>query len=186
MLLLALPFLSGIVPDRAGPVALGDEPSAIRPLPGKETIQWLTLAQAEKKQAQTRKPILIDLYTDWCGWCKVMDKKTYARQEVAQYINEHFYPVKLDAEGRETLTLNGKQYLYNANARIHNLAIYLTGGQLSFPHTIFLMPGDQRPQAIPGYLEVRDMELLLKFFGEGHYGKTDFPDYQKKFSPSWK
>jgi thioredoxin-related protein len=114
-----------------------------------------------------------------------MDKKTYSQSDVARYINEHYYPVKLDAEGKESLTWRGRSFGYNASARIHNFAIFLTNGQLSFPQTIFIMPGDQQPQAIPGYLEVKDMELLLKYFGEGHYGRIAFPDYQKKFSPSW-
>jgi thioredoxin-related protein len=204
-LLVALPFLQAYSPDGRyhdvqEPGGVSNTPGPVLPancvdgtLPGnvgidppeKEKIQWMTLSQAQAKQAQAPRPILIDLYTDWCGWCKVMDKKTYAQSDVAKYINEHYYPVKLDAEGKESLTWRGRSFGYNASARIHNFAIFLTNGQLSFPQTIFIMPGDQQPQAIPGYLEVKDMELLLKYFGEGHYGKTPFPDYQKKFSHSW-
>jgi uncharacterized protein YyaL (SSP411 family) len=162
-------------------VALGG-----RPHPGKEKIQWLTLAEAQALQAKDPRPILVDLYTDWCGWCKVMDRKTYAHAEVSKYISQRFYPVKINAEARDALQWRGKDFGYNADARIHDFAIFLTNGQLSFPHTVFLVPGDPAPQAIPGYLEVPDMELLLKYFGEGHYGKTDFAEFHKKFSRSWK
>ena len=183
LLLGLMPFLHGFMSAGRVPPSGGGKGLY---LPVREKIEWLSLAEAQARQTARRKPILIDLYTNWCGWCKVMDKKTYARPELARYITENFYPVKIDAESRELMTWQGRQFTYNANARIHNLAIFLTRGQLSFPQTIFIMPSDGEPQAIPGYLEVKDMELLLKYFGEGHYGKLAFSDFQKKFSPSWK
>jgi thioredoxin-related protein len=192
MLLGLIPFLHGHTPCRPGnlPTASND----LRPMPGgglpsappKIKIEWISVADAQARQLKKQKPILIDLYTDWCGWCKVMDKKTYARPEVARYITEHFYPVKIDAESREPITWQGRKFTYNPNARMHDLAIFLTRGQLSFPQTIFIMTASGEPQAIPGYLEVKDMELLLKYFGEGHYGKQAFSDFQQNFSPSWK
>ncbi len=54
-----------------------------------EKTQWLTLAQAMEKMKIEKRPILIDLYTDWCGWCKVMDKKTYTNKNVSQYLAEN-------------------------------------------------------------------------------------------------
>jgi uncharacterized protein YyaL (SSP411 family) len=156
------------------------------PIPGKEKIQWLSLEEAQARQAKDPRPILVDLYTDWCGWCKVMDRKTYAHAEVSKYISSRFYPVRINAEAKEALQWRGKTFGYNAGARIHDFAIFLTNGQLSFPHTVFLVPGDPAPQAIPGYMEVPDIEVLLKYFGEGHYGKTDFTEFYQKFSRSWK
>jgi thioredoxin-related protein len=115
-----------------------------------------------------------------------MDRKTYARKEVAAYIQANFHPVKINAESKLSMEWRGKNFAFNQGSKIHELAIFFTQGQLSFPHTIFMMKGVDEPQAIPGYLEVPDMELLLKFFGEGHFAKQSFSAYQKNFSPSWK
>jgi thioredoxin-related protein len=160
--------------------------SANKPVPAKETLNWLTLTEAEALLKKEKKPLLIDLYTNWCGWCKVMDKKTYSNPEVIKYISEHFYPVKIDAETKQSQNWQGKSYGYNPSNRMNDYAIYLTQGQLSFPTTVFIPVEGMEPQAIPGYLEIPDMELLLKYFGEGYYGKQAFGDYQKKFVPSWK
>ncbi|HTN06117.1 thioredoxin family protein [Agriterribacter sp.] len=151
-----------------------------------EKLQWLTLAQAEAKMATQKKDIIIDLYTDWCGWCKVMDRNTYTNPDVIQYLHDKFYPVKLNAETKEVLTWRGKQFKYNDQYRVHDYAILLTGGQLSYPSTVILPADGSAPQVIPGYLKPPDMELVLKYFGEDHYGKTPFETYRKDFIQTWK
>lgn len=176
--------LSGYGTSTTG-ILSGTGHAAISNADKKETIEWLTLSEAEAKSNLQKKDILIDLYTNWCGWCKVMDKNTYTNPNVVRYIREKFYPVKLDAETRETLTWHGKQFKYNDHYRVHDYAILLTGGQLSYPTTIILPADGSRPQLIPGYLKTPDMELILRYFGEGFYGKTSFEDYRKNFINTW-
>lgn len=154
--------------------------------PGKNKLTWLSLDEAEAKMKIKKKPVLIDLYTDWCGWCKVMDKKTYSNKEVIKYIEENFYPVKVDAETKSALAWKNKLYNYSAQYKINTFALYLTNGQLSFPTTIILPDENTDPKAIPGYLKVPDMELILRYFGDGHYGKTPFESYRNSFSSTWK
>jgi thioredoxin-related protein len=159
--------------------------SSARPL-SVESTQWISLKEAETRLGSEKRPVLIDLYTDWCGWCKVMDKKTYANKQVAAYLAEKFYTVKVDAESKEAISWKGKAYAFNARYKTNDFAIFLTRGQLSYPTTVIIPADGSEPQAIPGFLEPKDFEMIVKYFGEGHYGKTPFPEYQRSFKGSWK
>jgi thioredoxin-related protein len=147
-------------------------------------ISWMSVEDAVGKLQQEQRPVLIDLYTTWCGWCKQMDKRTYSNKNVAEYLQNKFYPVRVDAETHATITWGGRTYQFNPQYRSNEFAMYLTHGRLEFPTTIIIVPG-QEPQAIPGFLEPKDLELLVKYFGEGVYKTTSFDDYQKRFKASW-
>ena len=151
----------------------------------KAKLQWISLDEVTVSLQKEKRPLLIDLYTDWCGWCKVMDQRTYSNKKVADYIQEKFYPVRINAETREVIRWENKTYNFNARYRSNEFAIYLTGGRLQFPTTIFIPAGGDAPQAIPGYLQPKDFEVLLKYFGEGAYGRIPFDEFQKNFKPSW-
>jgi thioredoxin-related protein len=57
-----------------------------------------TWQEANDLAATENKFIFVDAYTEWCGWCKVMDKEMFTDPEVAPFINENFIPVKIDFE----------------------------------------------------------------------------------------
>ena len=150
----------------------------------RESISWITIEEAESKLQQQQKPILIDLYTTWCGWCRQMDRKTYSNKKVAQYLADKFYTVKIDAETRSAITWQGKTYSFDPQYRCNTFAVYLAHGQLEFPTTVIIAPG-MAPQAIPGYMEPKDLEMLVKYFGEGVYKNQGFDVYAKGFHSSW-
>jgi thioredoxin-related protein len=162
-----------------GVFSCGEKPAVVA-----DKTKWLTLAQVEDSLQKQQRPVLVDVYTDWCGWCKVMDRKTYANKKVSTYLQEKFYAVKIDAEGKQAITWKGKQYNFNPRYRANDLAVYLTSGQLSFPTTV-IIPVNGEPQPIPGYLTPAELELIVKYFGEGHYGKQDFGTFQKGFKSNW-
>ena len=131
------------------------------------------------------KPIIVDVYTSWCGWCKVMDKETYSNDQVAACINEKYYAVRIDAETKESLEWNGKKYGYVSQYKVNELAAYFLNGQMSYPTTVFFSSLEGNPAPLAGYLKPKEIESPLKFFGDGVYNTKNFPDYLKGFTASW-
>ncbi len=153
--------------------------------PEKEKVIWLSIAEMQAAYSKNPKPILVDVYTSWCGWCKVMDKQTYGNDKVAAYINEKYYAVKFDAESKDPVEWNRKKYEYNAQNKVNDLAVYLLYGQMSYPSTVFLSSIDAQPAPLAGFLKPKEIESPLKFFGEGVYKTKNFPEFMKGFSGSW-
>ena len=75
-------------------------------------VKWMSFEQAIERSKSEKRKIFIDVYTDWCGWCKVMDKSTFSEARVAKILNEKFYPVKLDAEQREDIVFSGNTFKF--------------------------------------------------------------------------
>ena len=129
---------------------------------------------ALKKAASENKRVVIDVYTDWCGWCKKMDAEAYSNDEVKKLLEDNFVLVKLNAEGKDKLTYNGKKYTEE------ELSYYFE--VFSFPTTIFLEPDgklisfkyDNYPMKnIPGYVKTDEFKKLLIFFRDGKYKDID-------------
>lgn len=150
-----------------------------------DKVEWLPLNEVTVKVKEQDKPILIDLYTDWCYWCKVMDKKTYSNKKVIDYINEHFYSARINAETKETINWKEKSYTYNNNYRINDFSLFVTYGRASFPTTVIIADGNSAPIPIAGFMEPKEIERILKYFGEGAYKTKNFPEFEKTFKSSW-
>lgn len=152
----------------------------------KEKINWLTLDELQAAYERQPKPIIIDLYTDWCGWCKVMDNKTYTNAKLAAYINKNYYAVKYNAESEDSVSFNKKIFRFSEEFKSNEFALYLTFGRLEFPTTVFLSTIDARPAPLSGYLKPGEMEAPLKFFGEGAHSKQTFIAFEKTLKREWK
>ena len=74
-----------------------------------EAVNWVSLAEAQEKIKDEPKTIFIDFSAEWCGWCKVMDKNTFADANVAAYMNENYYSVRLDYDSKEQLEFFGEK-----------------------------------------------------------------------------
>lgn len=153
--------------------------------PKKQKVNWITLTELKDAYAKQSKPIIIDVYTSWCGWCRVMEKETYSQETVASYINENYYAVKFNAETKDSVEFNGKKYGYNPAYNANELAVYLLEGRMGYPATILLTNTNAQPAPLPGFLKPSELEPPLRFIGDGVYKSREFPEYMKDFTAKW-
>lgn len=146
-------------------------------------VKWYTIEEAEKLNKQQPRKIMIDVYTDWCSWCKKMDKETFENPVIAQYLNEHYYPVKLDAESKEDIVFNGNTFKHVAQGRngYHELAAGLLNGQMSYPSIAYLNEKMELLGVIKGYKTAQAQEALLNWIVEEKYTTETLEEYQKTF-----
>ncbi len=143
----------------------------------KNGIKWLSITEAEKLSKDQPKKIIVDIYTDWCGWCKRLDATTYKDSKVVDYINKNFYAVKFNAEMKDNLTFNGTSYSYDATKRVNTLSQILMANSTGYPTTTFLDEKLNVLSAVPGYQNADMMQNILKFFGDNSYLKMDWNSF---------
>ena len=142
-------------------------------------VKWYTIEEVQEMVKTEPRKIYIDMYTDWCGWCKVMDKKTFTNEDVAKRLNTNFYAVKFDAEGRENVTFRNQTFKFVAQGSrgYHELAAALMGGKLSYPTSVFLDEDLNLISPLPGYYPPEKLDPILEFIGEDHYKNTDYEQF---------
>ena len=146
-------------------------------------VKWYGADDFDMLIAKNDRPIFIDAYTDWCGWCKKLDKDTFSDPVIAEYLNNNFYPVKFDAESKETITFMGQKFVNDGSAgKAHQLAVALMEGQMSYPTVIFLNEKGELLTPVPGYRGPADFEPLLAYFGGKKYLEQKFEDFTKTFT----
>lgn len=145
------------------------------------TIKWYTWEEAHELNKTEPKKVFIDLYTDWCGWCKKMDKTTFTDPEVVKYLNANFYPVKFNAEQKETIVFNDKEFKWMKGGRrgVHELAYALLNGRLGYPAFVMLDESFARILISPGYKVVDQLIQELTFAKEEVYKEMSWQDYMK-------
>lgn len=146
-----------------------------------ETIKWLSWNEMIKKREQDsiKKKVFIDLYTGWCGWCKKMDKSTFIDPNVVKYMNFNYYPVKFDAETRDTIIFNNITFVNsdpnfvknkpNSRGRTHWFAHSLLEGKLSYPSYVILDENFVRITILNGYKQIEPFMGNLVFFAKNEY-----------------
>ncbi|TVQ70096.1 MAG: DUF255 domain-containing protein [Balneolaceae bacterium] len=130
---------------------------------------WVSLEEAQSQALDKGRYVLLDVYTEWCGFCRRMNRETYADKRVQEAIDQYFYPVRIDAESSHMVAFQGQSY------SMQDLA--LAFGVQSFPTTIFLNPQGEPVALQPGFIEAERFHKMLSFVGSESYRTQTFQQY---------
>lgn len=147
-------------------------------------IKWLSFEQAIEKVQKEPKKVFIDVYTDWCGWCKKMDATTFSNPTIAAYMSKNYHAVKFDAERSDTLEYMDRTFINKNPGKSrssHELAQALLQGKMSYPSYVILDEKMRIISVVPGYFPAKDFEPVLHFFGQNAYQQSDWATFSKSF-----
>lgn len=155
---------------------------------GQTGINWMSIEEAMVKVQENPKKVLIDVYTDWCGWCKVMDKNTFSHPVIAEYVNENYYAVKLNGETREDIVLGDRVYKYvpSGSRGYNELAAVLLNGRLGYPSVVFLDETGGILQPHQGYIKPDVFDEILRYYAENHYKSVSLDQFKSGYESAIK
>ena len=153
-----------------------------------EKVNWISFEKAVEANKNNPKPFLVDIYTDWCGWCKKMDRDTYANPVIAKYINKNYHAIKMDGEGKEPITYKDYTFKFKNQGRTgyHELSALLMNGKLTYPMTVILSKEEKLLDRIPGYLDAKKMEMVLAYFMKKDRKTKSWGQFSKNFKSAIK
>lgn len=161
-----------------------------------EKINWMSLNAALELQKTTPKKIIIDVYTNWCGPCKLLDKKTFQNNDVATYVNQNYYAVKFNGEGNEIVNYkentfgnpNYDESKANKRNSSHEFANFMQIN--AYPTIAFLDETGNFIMPLRGFYKPKQLEFYLKMFAKDKYKelttKEKFEAYNNSFKPKFK
>lgn len=140
-----------------------------------EAITWQTMAKAQKLAEQHNKMIIVNVYTDWCKWCKKLEKEVYTDARVTKVIDDYFYLVRLNAESNEPIVFNGQKLTMAEFAQLLGVTTY--------PGTVFVDAKGNTIGKQTGYMEVDVFEKLLAYVGSNAYRTMQFDEFSVNSIP---
>ena len=155
-----------------------------------QEIQWMSMNEALAAQKKEPRKIFMDVYTTWCGPCKLLDKNTFSNKKVIDFINKNFYAVKFNAEGTEEITFQDFTYTnpnYQEGRKGRNATHFFADALKlqGYPSLVFFKDDGQLIQAIPGYKTPQQLEIYLKMIANDDYASITTmekcEEYQKNF-----
>jgi len=152
-----------------------------------EAIQWMSIEEVQVAMKKEPRKVMIDVYTQWCGPCKMMMKNTFTDQEVISYINQNYYAVKFNAEGEESINFLGTVYSnpqYDPGrgtgrngTHEFTMAIAPVNGRIAYPTVVYMDENFTILSPVQGYLQPNQILPILHYFGDNAYLDQSWSDY---------
>ena len=112
---------------------------------------------------------MVDIYTTWCGWCKVMDRQTYGDPQVSAYLTENFVLAKVNGESTAKIHWKGRELTERQFAK----EVGVTG----YPATYFMKPDAELLGGVAGYIKSPDFMMYARYVSTRWYEKGKVQDY---------
>ncbi len=146
-------------------------------------VNWMSWQDAMEAAEKNPKKLYVDIYTDWCGYCKKMDKTTFKDPAIVKYLNDNFYPVKFNAEQKDNITFNDTEFKYitSGGRGVHELAYALLNGRLGYPAFVVLDEEFARILISPGFKGPDAVMMEMKFATEEKYKTMAWTTFQNNY-----
>ncbi len=156
-------------------------------------FKWMSMPEALELNKTVNKKIFIDVYTNWCGPCKMLDKNTFGNEVIREKLSKYFIPVKFNAEGNDIINFDDSTFVNqnpDAPPRMgtHDFTPYIASTQrgIAYPTMVFLNEDLEMIQPIQGYLNAEQLEPILEYIGNDHYKTEAWETFAEKFQTTLK
>ncbi|UZO81291.1 thioredoxin fold domain-containing protein [Aquimarina sp. ERC-38] len=155
-----------------------------------QEVNWISMNDALEAQKKEPKKIIMDVYTSWCGPCKLLDKNTFHNKDVVNYINKNYYAVKFNAEGEEVIEYNDFTYTnpnYNPKKKGRNSQHFFANALKiqGYPSIVFFDEAGNLITPVTGYKTPKQLEIYLKMVASNDYKKLTTADAWKTYEKSF-
>ncbi|MCS7085351.1 MAG: DUF255 domain-containing protein [Bacteroidia bacterium] len=140
-------------------------------------IDWLEAQKAFDYARGDNRKVLFYIYADWCGWCKLFERRTLSNPGVYAYLNRHFYAVKIDAMGQNDIILGGKRFVFMPEVNAHQLAYLLLDGEMRYPALVVMTAAGEILSPVRGFMDPALTRKFLAYFAESCYEYVKWEDF---------
>lgn len=137
--------------------------------PSTPETQWISFEEAQISSQKDKKKILVNIYTNWCEFCKKLDENVYPDSLVRRNLSQYYHAVKLNAESDKMIRVNGETLSESEFAK--------KLGIRSYPTILFIDTDGELILQINGYMPASDFRNMLVYIGEEAYTKKEFHEF---------